>query len=178
MHFSTALIVSLLSISISAVSAAPTPGDSSLNSFSERDLDAFYPEIDLERRSDFMDVAELEQRDIGDEEIELVLRDLIDSNPELLERDENGEFSELERRINWKKAAKTGLKIASWVLKRDEMPELEFVERDFATEDFDEILERDVPMDAEFDLERRNKFTQKLGKAARGAYKVADFLLG
>jgi hypothetical protein len=103
MRFPTALLLSIITISISSVAAAPFSVEpAALSNFAERDLDAIHPEVELERR-DFMDASEaLEERDINEEDIVLAMRGLDDLHQDLMERDANGEdLSELERRFNW-----------------------------------------------------------------------------
>jgi len=164
MHFPTALLLSVISISISSVAAAPFFVEpAAIANLAERDLDAFQPEVELERRN-FMDASEaLEERDFDEEEIVLAMRSLDDLHEHLMERDANGEdLSELERRFNWHKlgqAAKVGLRIANKLVAREEAPEVELLERDTN----DELSE----------LERRFNW-KKLGKFAKVGLKLAS----
>lgn len=86
--------------------AAPFSGQS--EALAERDFDAIHPEVEFERRSNF-DAAELEERDAADEEMHLALRDLVETYNDLMERDANGEFTDVERRWNWKGAVSCSL---------------------------------------------------------------------
>jgi len=171
MHFPTALFLSVLSISVSSIAAAPISFQSTtLSNLAERNLDAIYPEADLERRNNFMDVSdtlEVQRRDTGEEEMALSLRDLEESYHDIFQRDANGELSEVERRWNWRKAlgtaAKIGFKAATMVVKREEMPELEILERD-ANDELSEV-------------ERRWNWRKALGTAAKIGFKAATMVV-